>query len=98
MASEKRENKRPEWCPHHDCVLIRAMIGTICGGRLPKPEEHDEDFNTHRFCLKGCAGDGGAFDLQVNKTDLWWLIRLFDHLTNDMESKEPKGQPDSEEE
>jgi len=55
-------------------------MDAICGGQLPAPEPHDGDFNTHRFCINGASDTGGIFDLQVNKTDLWWFRFIFDSL------------------
>lgn len=66
---------RPIWCPHPSCTPVRSAQGSVCGGRLPAPESHGQDFNTHRLCIRTQPGDLGSdvFDLQVNATDLWWL-------------------------
>ena len=84
MAPELYHTYQPDWCPHPDCVHIKTMVDTICGGRLTKPERHDDDFNTHRFCLKDAGGDGGVFDLQVNKSDLYWFSLLLGAIKDDM--------------
>ena len=70
--------KSPQWCPHSDCCCIWIMEDLMCCGSLPEPEPHDGDFNTHRFCLNKVADNGGVFDLQINKTDVWWFRRMFD--------------------
>ena len=71
---------RPVWCPHKDCIILRNVTDMGCGGELPKPEEHDGDLNTHRFCLDTRETGHGIFDLQVNDTDLGWLRWIFDAL------------------
>ncbi len=70
------KQERPTWCPHQDCVFSRRSQDALCGGRLPKPEPHDGDENTHRLCIKA----GEVFDLQVNKTDLGYFRWIFDAL------------------
>jgi len=45
----------------------------MCVGKMPSPEPHDDDFNTHRMCLDGADKDGGTFDLQINKTDAYLM-------------------------
>lgn len=65
-------NPRPRWCPHADCEYLLSFQESCCGGRLPKLEPHDEDFNTHRLCIEA----DGVFDLQVNRNDLFVLLRL----------------------
>jgi hypothetical protein len=67
-------DRRPEWCGHEECRPIVSFQGKCCGGRLPKPVPHDEDFNTHRLCIE--TGDEEIFDLMVNRTDLFILSRL----------------------
>ena len=74
------KQERPSWCPHTDCIFQRRVMDDLCGGRLPAPEPHDGDQNTHRFCLNGADKDGGVFDLRVNRSDLEWLRWVFDAL------------------
>jgi hypothetical protein len=71
---------RPQWCPHQDCRFQVQFQEAMCGGDLPAPSEHDGDFNHHRLCLAGAADNGGVFDLQINKTDIFHLRRIFDKL------------------
>jgi hypothetical protein len=59
----------------------------ICCGRLPKPEPHDDDFNTHRLCLNRAGENDGVFDLQVNKSDLFWIAIATDTLAADMKER-----------
>jgi len=59
----------------------------MCCGRLPKPEPHDGDFNTHRFCLNNASDSGGAFDLQINKTDVWWFGQIFENIRKDLDAR-----------
>jgi len=70
------KQERPKWCPHQDCIHQRRVMDELCGGKLPKPEPHDADFNTYRICIKTDT----VFDLQVNKTDLDWFRWVFDAL------------------
>lgn len=76
--------ERPTWCPHADCVFRRRAADAICGGELPKPEPHDGDMNTHRFCVNGPqdpeAPRSAIFDLQVNAGDLDWFRWILDAL------------------
>jgi hypothetical protein len=69
-------NAKPEWCPHADCGFL-AGWQLICGGRLPAPVQHEEDFNTHRICFKLPME---IFDLQVNRSDCWLIGRVLDKL------------------
>lgn len=87
MMGEIFVQERPPWCPHPDCQFLRIGCGLMCCGKLPRPVEHDRDFNTHRFCLYGAGDGGGVFDLQVNKTDLFWFDMMFDHLRKSMDKK-----------
>jgi len=70
------KQERPDWCPHKDCVFVRRVLDSICGGKLPKPEPHNGDFNPYRICIK----TDEVFDLQVNDTDLGWFRWVFDAL------------------
>jgi len=72
--------QRPTWCPHNNCNYLRQVQDAACVGLLPKPEPHDDDWNTHRLCLRV---NGDVFDLQVNKTDCWWLTSLLDTVRGD---------------
>jgi hypothetical protein len=74
------KNERPAWCPHLDCQFRLKAQDAMCAGHLPAPAEHDGDFNTGRLCLNGAADNGGVFDLQVNKSDLYHFRRLFKAL------------------
>jgi len=76
-ASKEWQQKRPEWCPHSDCVFLRRIQDAGCCGALPVPEPHDGDLNTHRLCLRP---EVAVFDLQVNMSDLDWLRWLFDAI------------------
>jgi len=71
------KQERPMWCPHQDCVFCRRSQDALCGGRLPKPEPHEGDENTHRLCVNTV---GEVFDLQVNKTDLGYFRWILDAL------------------
>lgn len=78
-------NRRPEWCTHKDCIWVTCWQNCMCGGRLQKPESHEDDFNTHRFCLKNVLPNNEIFDLQVNKSDLCWFSLLFGKMQKDMD-------------
>ena len=70
------KKSRPKWCEHKDCIPKGQMgVGSICGGKLAKPEEHCGANNTHRFCLKQC--DGEAYDFQANQGDCFVLSLFF---------------------
>lgn len=81
MTEWKQE--RPKWCPHSTCQFLRSIQGVMCCGELPELEPHDKDYNTHRFCLNGAGNDGGVFDLQVNKGDIFHFRVLFWHICAD---------------
>jgi hypothetical protein len=49
----------------------------MCIGKLPQPELHIDDHNTHRLCLDTTETGHGIFDLQINKTDMYHFERLF---------------------
>lgn len=74
------KQERPKFCVHLDCQFIFRVTDSMCGGKLPSPEPHNGDFNTHRFCLNGATDDGGVFDLQINKSDRWWFGKMFDEM------------------
>lgn len=67
---------KPDWCLHKDCRIKANSQQKACLGKLPKPEPHDNDFNTHRLCMDTRETGHGIFDLQINWTDSWNLIRL----------------------
>jgi len=79
--STTRRQERPSWCVHGDCEFLRRAWDSLCGGRLPAPEGHEGDLNTHRLCIN----TGEVFDLQVNASDLWWFRWIF----NAMDGKFP---------
>lgn len=83
--------ERPSWCPHQDCNFAYRVQDAACGGVLPKPTPHDGDSNTMRFCLNGAADNGGVFDLQVNKTDLWWFSRTFKAMMANLDGQTGEG-------
>jgi hypothetical protein len=68
--------EKPDWCPYSYCFLKVQSQNKICIGELPKPEPHDDGFNTHRLCIDTRETGHGIFDLQVNAGDCWNLIRL----------------------
>ena len=74
------EQKRPDWCPHGDCIFIRQSQNSMCGGELPEPAEHTvgvvTGLNTHQFCLK----EGHESCFEVNTNDLAWFRWIFDGL------------------
>jgi len=68
--------ERPDWCPYQDCICKANSQSQVCIGKLPKPEPHENDFNTHRFCLDERETKHGIHDLQINWSDAWNMIRL----------------------
>ena len=73
---EEQWNKRPLWCPWGDCEYMKDVQGKACVGKLPIPQPHDGDFNTHRFCLDTVETHGEIFDLQINHTDAYLFTLL----------------------
>lgn len=71
------KQERPAWCTHKDCRFKRRAQDALCCGHLPEPEPHDGGFNIYRICLNGADKDGGVFDLQINKTDIYYLRKMF---------------------
>ena len=55
----------------------------MCVGELPKPETHDNDFNTHRICIDTRETGHGVFNLQINKSDAYGIRLLTDILINE---------------
>ena len=76
--SEFEKMVRPKWCLHKDCIYVRCFQKKMCSGILPNPEKHDDDYNTHRICLMGALSNNEAFDLQINKTDVYYFRLLFE--------------------
>lgn len=77
------KNERPDWCPCPDCIFKMNSQNLICTGKLPKPEPHGDDENTHRFCLNEREFGKGIHDLQINRTDAWMFKRHMDIVMND---------------
>jgi hypothetical protein len=86
------KQERPTWCPHTDCHFLRRVTDKMCGGKLPKAEPHDGDFNTHRICLNGVLSSGEVFNLQVNNSDLWWFAWLIMAMRHDIAAVEGRGE------
>ncbi len=83
---------RPSWCPHQECKFLVHYGFKMCCGQLRKPEPHDNDLNTHRFCLDTRETGHGIFDLQVNKGDSYWFKMLFETIETDaIETYPPRG-------
>jgi len=74
------KQEKPSWCPYPECIFKRKVMDAMCGGQLPKPEPHDEDFNPHRICIMNVLPCGEVFDLLVNTGDLYHFRRVFDAL------------------
>lgn len=72
------KQEKPSWCPHSDCVFLRRAQDALCAGKLPTPEPHDGDLNTHRICIS--CPDSDVFDLQVNTTDTYHFRRILDSI------------------
>ena len=77
---EKQWNKRPQWCPHQECVYQQDIQGSMCKGKLLRPERHDNDFNTHRLCIDNRETGHGIFDLLINHTDAYLLRNLLNDI------------------
>lgn len=82
MVAEWKQ-ERPEWCPYTDCNFLFRSMDSICAGRLPKPESHDDadgksmGENTHRWCIRFAYDTHQqVFNLQVNKTDVYHFGRM----------------------
>lgn len=90
------KQERPSWCPHPDCEFKRRTQDAICGGKLPEPQPHNGDFNTHRFCINESlsAKDSKVIDLQVNNTDLDYFRWIFDALDGKVTSWLSKSKKD----
>ncbi len=94
LKPEVWKQERPSWCPHQDCVFCRRSQDALCGGRLPKPEPHEGDENTHRLCIKA----GEVFDLQVNNTDCDGIRFILDALNGKKTSWRSRAAPAEEDE
>jgi len=67
---------RPEWCPFQSCTPCAVLgQGKLCSGKLPEPEEHGGDFNTHRFCMRSHSDDlpEWTFHIQINRSDAYQM-------------------------
>ena len=73
--------KRPGWCPHKNCQFKIQSQGMACVGALRIPQLHDKTLNTHRLCLDTRETGHGIFDLQINWTDCWNLIRILNTVS-----------------
>ena len=71
------KQERPVWCRYKDCIFKRRCQDAFCGGELPKPAPHYEDFNYYRVCLNV---EGAGCDYLVNPTDLEFMRWIFDAL------------------
>lgn len=80
-------NVRPTWCPHQDCKFVAGAQDVLCAGILPKPEPHENDFNTNRVCFFA-DGDAKPYDLQFNKSDVWWITRTMNAAVEALGKKE----------
>jgi hypothetical protein len=74
---------KPKWCPFADCIMIRNTQNMMCCGKLPVPDPHLDDFNTHRFCLNLSEFNEPPFELKINRTDAHLFRALFDAVYND---------------
>ena len=68
---------KPKWCPHSDCIFKRTYQNCLCIGKLPKKVLHGTDYNTHRWCIKNALPNDEIFDLQINRSDVYWFELLF---------------------
>ena len=73
---------RPPWCPFPSCTFLHQSQDAICAGRLPQPEDHRDDFNTHRLCFQDDTG-GPPMNLQVNRSDLFWIRLVCEQVRPD---------------
>ena len=71
---------KPLWCPHKFCKNILCFQNKMCIGKLYKKAKHCNDYNTHRFCLRGVLSNKEIFDLQINKTDSYYFKLLLDKV------------------
>lgn len=81
MSEPKRlfkKQQKPEWCPFTDCIFVVNTQDAACIGKLPTPEPHLDDFNTHRLCLHAREDEDWHFNIQINKSDAWNLRRILD--------------------
>jgi hypothetical protein len=46
------EQDRLEYCSHPDCTPLESWDNRSCLGRMPKPVQHLEQYNSHRLCLE----------------------------------------------
>jgi len=76
--------KRPDWCPHPNCKFNVQSQDKMCIGELPNPVKHDNDLNTHRLCINTRETGHEIFDLQINWTDCWNLMRLLNTVKDEI--------------
>ena len=76
----------PEWCPHENSCIFKVLRqNKICGGHLPEPEAHDDDFNKKRLCIDTRETEHGIFDLQINHTDIYVLISVLNFIDKEQQ-------------
>ena len=76
------KNERPDWCPYPNCIFKMNTQNLICTGKLTVPESHDSDENTHRLCFNERETGHGIHDLQINRTDAWFIKRHVELVIN----------------
>jgi len=67
---------KPSWCPHSNCLYELQSQDKMCIGKLSELKQHGNDFNTHRLCIDTRETGHGIFDLQINWSDAYNLMRL----------------------
>ena len=72
------KQKRPNWCKHKNCIFKKRHQDSLCGGKLIKPQTHEGDFNSYRFCIR--FEDGNIIDISCNDSDLDYFRSIFDVL------------------
>lgn len=77
----KWKQERPDWCRHRDCGFVFRSQDAACAGRLPVPEVHEGDSNTHRLCLRNQVEGEMVAELYWNRADAWHLGRLCKAVT-----------------
>ena len=79
--------ERPDWCPEPNCCeCLMHNSGGTCVGRLDKPRAHDNDHNTHNFCIyKSCESDPDVdpFRIEINKSDAWQFGLQLERVRSD---------------
>ena len=87
MADELKKQAKPEWCPFPACEFLVNTQEAACIGRLPIPEAHLNDFNTHRFCIHSPEDENWHFNIQINRTDAWNFRRILNAVFFTREDK-----------